>query len=363
MNEIMEFWQGLGAWQKLAYLAIPLLAWAVRVPASKLMLRLLTAFLASLGLKPGENLKESMLPALQVIFIAFGVLLALDYLRPPEPYFGLVWKLMVSSCVAATFSVAYSMCVFIPQLVQRTRLLSIRQQSTLLLRGSKFLVVFLGIASVMKVWGIDIGPALTGMGVVGAAFALAAQDSVKNFLGGLNNAAEQRFDVGDLIRVEGVVEGVVESVDVRSTKIRRLDTAPVHVPNSELADCAVINFGQRPNRRINWTVGLAYDTPRNVLRSIRERIENFIDECDYFEPDDSTGRNIRFSGLDESSVNLLVMCYTKSTEYKDYLVSTEVLALAILDIVEEEGGKIAFPTQSIYMNSPLEADTPGEPPC
>lgn len=350
MSKLLEIWRGLGDWQIVVLLAIPIVAWVIRVPAGKLLLRFLKAFLNGIGLELGENLQKSLLPAMQVIVVAFSVLVANEHMGLPEPYASIVRNLLVSSCVAAIFSVAYSMCVFIPQLVRRTRQFSIREQSTLVLRLSRFLVLFLGTASIMKVWGIDIGPALTGMGVAGAAVALAAQDSVKNLLGGINNAAEQRFNEGDLIRVEGVVEGVVESVDLRSTKIRRLDTAPVHVPNSELANCAVINFGRRPNRRIYWKIGLVFATPNRVLRAVRDRVEKFIDECGLFAPADSIGRFVRISGLNDSAIDLLVQCYTKSTTYDDYLVAKEVLTLAILEIVEEEGSEIAFPSRSIYMN-------------
>lgn len=363
MNKIPEFWQALGSWQIAVLLSIPLLAWVVRVPVGGLLLRLLTLFLKGLGLEPGENLQKSLRPALQTITVVFGALIANEHMGLPEPYFTIIKSLLVSANVVAVFSVAYAMCVFIPQLVQRTRHLSIRQQSTLVLRVSRVVVVFLGIAAVMKVWGIDIGPALTGMGVAGAAVALAAQDTFKNLLGGLNNAAEQRFREGDLIRVDGKVEGIVESVDLRSTKIRRHDTAPVHVPNSDLANSAVINFGRRPNRRIRWTVALTYGTSNDVLRSIRDRVEAYIDESGLFAPAETTGRHVRVNALSDSSIDLLVYCFTKSTIYSEFLEAQEALALNILEIVKNEGGSFAFPSRSIYMESTEASDTSGESQC
>lgn len=361
MSYLQEIWQGLGSWQYLFILAIPLLAWVVRVPASRVMLYLLKVFLKGIGLEPGENLQRSLLPALQVVVVAFGVLVANDNIGLSEPYYTIVKNLLVSACVAAVFSVMFAMCVFIPQLVQRNRNLNIREQSTMVLSVSRVMVIFLGIAAVMKVWGLDIGPTLTGMGVVGAAVALAAQDSVKNLLAGLNNAAERRFSEGDLIRVDGKVEGIVESVDLRSTKIRRHDTAPVHVPNSDLANSAVINFGRRPNRRIKWTVALTYGTSNQVLLAIRSRIESYIDDSGLFAPAEGTGRHIRINALNDSSIDLLVYCFTRATVYSEFLEVQEALALNILEIVKDEGGSFAFPSRSIYMESTLPTDVPAEP--
>lgn len=343
---LSEFWQALGPWQNLVLISIPLLAWLARAPLARFLLYGMKSFLNGLGLEVSENLENSLVPALQAIVVSFGVLIANEHMGAPEPYFTIVRNLLISACVAALFSVAYAMCVFIPQLVKR----NIRRQSTFLLRISRVLVLFIGIAAILKVWGIDIGPALTGMGVLGAALALAAQDSVNNLLGGLNNAVEHRFREGDLIRVDGVVEGYVESVDLRSTRIRRLDTAPVHVPNSELANRAVINFGRRPNRRIYWKVALTFATPRPVLLAIRDRIERYIDESGLFEARNQAGRNVRVDGLNESSIDLLVHCFTKASDYSAFLEARESLALAILEIVEDEGGEIAFPSQSLYVN-------------
>jgi len=127
-------------------------------------------------------------------------------------------------------------------------------------------------------------------------------------LGGFNKAAECRFHVGELISVEGLVEGRVESVSLRTTVIRRLDTSPVHVPNSELANAAIINLDRRKYRWIYWNISLTYSSSIETLRDICQHVEQYIDESDHFVPDDKASRLVRIDTLYGSSIDMLVYC-------------------------------------------------------
>src|SRR5690606_34512798 len=109
-------------------------------------------------------------------------------------------------------------------------------------KGVRFFVIVIAIAAILDIWGIAIGPILAGLGVLGVAVALGAQDLFKNLIAGALILTEKRFDIGEWILVEGVVEGDVEKIGFRSTLIRRFDKAPVYVPNAKLSDDAVINF-------------------------------------------------------------------------------------------------------------------------
>jgi MscS family membrane protein len=281
--------------------------------------------------------------------VALGAFVAHEHVRLPDPYYGIVEKLIVSICVAAVFKVIHSMCNLIPQLYETRRALRTLDQTTLVVRVAQVISAFVGVAAVLKVWGIDVGPVLTGMGVAGAAVALASQDYLKNLLAGFNNATERRFREGDWIQVDGLVEGIVESIDLRSTLLRRFDLAPVHVANADLASGALINFGRRPHRKIYWKISLKYNLSVKTLRAIRERVERYIDGSDYFESPDVASRFVRIDSFSESSIDMLVYCFTHSPAYGDYLEAKEDLALAIKSIVEEKGGAFAYPSRSIYI--------------
>lgn len=289
------------------------------------------------------------MPATRVLIVTLGALVANHAIRLPGPFYDAINNLLVSICVVAVFSASYSQCIYIPQLFGKKGNNLASEHAELAIRVAQFALVLLGFAAVMKVWGVDIGPALTGMGMAGAAVALALQDYLKNLMGGFNNAAERRFRVGDLICVEGLVEGVVESVELRSTLLRRLDSSPVHVPNSELANAAIINHGRRLRYRIYLKVALTYDTPVEILREISSRVKRYIEQSEQFVPADEANQFVRIDSLNESSVDMLVYCFTRSTVYADYLEAKEELVLSIKSIVLEAGGSFAFPSRSIYV--------------
>lgn len=350
-------WTALGSYQVVFVLMIPVIAWLLRKPVAKLILKTANVIAHGLGLSLSDDFKNSIVPAARVLVVATGGLIANEILGLPEPYFGILDKLLLSICVIAVFSGHYSLCVYIPQLFRpKNKKTRAPEQTELVIRVTQFAVILLGIAAVMKVWSIDIGPALTGMGVAGAAVALAAQDYLKNLMGGFNNAAERRFHVGELISAEGLVKGRVESVSLRSTVIRRLDTTIVHVPNSELANAAIINLDRRKYRRIYWKVSLVFTSSVETLRDICKQVEQYIDDSNYFVPADRANRFVRIDSFNDSSIDMLVYCFTRSKEFGDYLDAKEELALAIKTIVSSAGSDFAFPSRSIYIEAAADAD-------
>ncbi len=222
----------------------------------------------------------------------------------------------------------------------------------------KVVVVFVGAAVILEVWGIAIGPLLAGLGLFGAAIALGAQDLFKNLIGGMTVIAEKRFHPGDWIKVDGVVEGTVEEIGFRSTRVRRFDKAPVYVPNSDLSDAVVTNFSRMTNRRIYWKIGVTYDTTREQLTLIRDEISNYLATNDDFEKPPKVSTFVRLDSFNDSSIDFMIYCFTKTTNWGDWLEIKEAFALAIKEIVEEKAGTgFAFPSQSVYLES-IPAGTP-----
>ena len=110
-----------------------------------------------------------------------------------------------------------------------------------IIKAIKILILILGAAAVLELWGIKIGPIIAGLGLFGVAVALGAQDLFKNLISGILVLVERRFQVGDWIFVEGVIEGTVESIGFRSTVVRRFDKSLATIPNFQFAENAVIN--------------------------------------------------------------------------------------------------------------------------
>lgn len=212
-------------------------------------------------------------------------------------------------------------------------------------------VVLVAAATILQIWGIQIGPILAGAGLFGVAVALGAQDLFKNLIAGILILGEKRFRHGDWVRVEGLVEGIVESIGFRSTMIRRFDKAPVMVPNANLSDTAVINFSQMTYRRIYWKIGVEYRTSIDQLRQIRDGIDAYITNNDDFVPAINASTFVRIDRFNDSSIDILVYCFTKTTKWGDWLKIKEDLAFEIMNIVHDAGAGFAFPSTSIYLES------------
>jgi len=231
-------------------------------------------------------------------------------------------------------------------------------------KAIRLLFMFIGAAAILDVWGIEIGPVLAGLGLFGLAGALAAQDLLKNLLSGVLILAEHRFRVGDWIKVEGVVEGTVETIGFRSTAVRQFDKALVQVPNSALAEGAVTNYSAMTHRRIYWKIGVVYGTTVEQLRTIRDEIEAYILGSDDFADPSEVATFVRVDSFGASSIDILLYCFTKTTVWGEWLAAKERLAYRIKEIVAAAGSEFAFPSTSLYVESlPGGAPEPFQPPA
>ena len=216
-----------------------------------------------------------------------------------------------------------------------------------ILKSLKILIFILGLAAVLELWGIKIGPIIAGLGLFGVAVALGAQDLFKNLISGILVLVEKRFKIGDWIVVEGIIEGTVENIGFRSTSIRKFDKSLAIIPNFQFAENAVINVSETSNWRIRWIITLQYDSTIDQLKKVREEIENYINTSDDF--NQSAGVAVRIEKFSDSSIDILVRCFTNSNSWSNSLEVKERLAIEIKKIVEKNGAAFAFPSQSIYI--------------
>ena len=214
-------------------------------------------------------------------------------------------------------------------------------------RSLKILIFILGAAAVLELWGIKIGPIIAGLGLFGVAVALGAQDLFKNLISGILVLVEKRFKIGDWIAVEGIIEGIVEKIGFRSTTIRKFDKSLAIIPNFQFAENAVINVSETSNWRVRWIITLQYDSTIEQLKKVRDEIEEYINKSEDF--NQATGVAVRIEKFSDSSIDLLVRCFTNSNSWSNSLEVKERLAIEIKQIVEKNGASFAFPSQSIYV--------------
>lgn len=214
-------------------------------------------------------------------------------------------------------------------------------------KAIRFVVIAITFAIVLDVWNYNIGAFVAGLGLGGLAFALAAQDTVANFFGGIVIIVEKPFKKGDWI-LTPTVEGTVEDITFRSTTIRTFADALVTVPNSKLASEPITNWSLMRKRRINFQLGISYQTPREKLKIITERIEEMIRNHEAVHPDTIM---IYFNEFNESGYDLFLYFFTKTTVWAEYLAVREDINFKIMEILEEEGVKIALPSRLIDTDS------------
>ena len=219
------------------------------------------------------------------------------------------------------------------------------------LRGLKILIIILGTVAILELWGIKVGPVIAGLGLLGVAVALGAQDLFKNLISGIMILMERRFTIGDAIWVSGEVEGVVEQIGFRSTLVRRFDSTPVMVPNYKFAEQSVTNHTRRHHRRIRWLIGLEYRTSVDQLKKIRDAIQKLIIENASFAKNANTGYFVRVDSFSDSSIDMLVQAFTETNDWAEYLKIKEELAVNIMNIVEYNNAGFAFHSQSLYIES------------
>ena len=218
-----------------------------------------------------------------------------------------------------------------------------------LIKSLKYLIIFLGVVATLDVWGIKIGPVIAGLGLFGVAVALGAQDMFKNLISGILILMEKSFTLGDIINVPGHAEGTVEHIGFRSTKIRKFDSTPISIPNYIFAELPIINYSKRIHRRILWTIGLEYKSTLEQIKKFNNLIENYILNSDNFVKNDNYSYFVRLEKFNDSSIDILVYCFTKTKNWDEYLKVKEELVVFLKDKVEEIGLSFAFPSQSIYI--------------
>ncbi len=236
----------------------------------------------------------------------------------------------------------------------RMRDLALNQKSSvsdmLAFLVSRMLKITVVILILLQVVTILVGKPLTsvvaGLGIGGLAFALAAQDTLKNFFGSLALFTDKPFQIGERVLIDGH-DGPVEDVGLRSTRIRTLDGHLVTIPNGELARMTVQNIGKRPYIRRLFNIGITYDTPPEKVEKAVSIIKDILRDHEGMKPDFPP--RVFFNEFNSDSLNILVIYWYHPPEYWDFMQFSEKVNFEILNRFNSEGIDFAFPTQTLYL--------------
>ncbi len=211
----------------------------------------------------------------------------------------------------------------------------------------KVSVVITSVLVVLQTLGFSISGVVAFGGIGGMAVGFAAKDLLANFFGGLTIYLDRPFAVGDWVRSpDRDIEGVVENIGWRLTRIRTFDKRPLYVPNSVFTTIAVENPSRMLNRRIKETIGIRYDDAgkmETIVGKVKEMLENH--------PDIDTTRTliVNFNAFAPSSLDFFIYTFTKTTNWVQFHEIKQNVMLKIIDIIEKEGAECAFPTSTVHL--------------
>lgn len=206
-------------------------------------------------------------------------------------------------------------------------------------------VVLVGTLFVLSNLDVDVAALVAGLGIGGLAVALAAQDTIKNLLGGITVLADRPFQVGDWI-VVGDVEGTVEKIGFRSTRVRTFRGSLVSVPNARLTDTVIDNIALRPYRRYDTTLHLPLSTPPDAVQAFCEGVRalfqaNAVVRQDYY--------FCELNRFGESTLEVLLYCFFDASDWAIELRAKHILNLDIIRLAEELGIDLAPPAQVVQV--------------
>lgn len=205
------------------------------------------------------------------------------------------------------------------------------------------IIWLIGLVMALSNIGVDVKALMTGLGIGGLAFALAAQDTLKNVLGGITIFFDRPFRVGDRIILDKY-DGFIEDIGIRSTRIRTLERKLVTVPNYKIVDAFIENVSEEPMRRVLTKIGLTYDTTPEKMKLAVELLKNMpqkvstIDNKDVF---------VFFSDFGDFSLGITFIYFIKKES--DILDTISKVNFEILESYNSNGLNFAFPTQTIHM--------------
>jgi MscS family membrane protein len=214
----------------------------------------------------------------------------------------------------------------------------------------------IGLLLTVQSLGYNVSTILSGLGIGGLAFALAAQDTIANLFGSIVVAIDQPFKLGETVKI-GASTGTVEDIGLRSTKIRLVDRSLVVIPNKMVSSEAIVNLSRFTGRRVEQVLNLTYDTTPAQMEAIVAEIRGLI----LAEPEvDASSVHVYFRDLAASSLDIWLVYVIKSADFAKFMALRQKLNLAIMRAVAARGLQFAFPTSVMHLDGPIAKQIAGQ---
>lgn len=325
--------------------------------ARKLVIMVCSSWLERLARRTAWKFDDKLFPALSGpvgwMVLVIGLFLAVSVLSLPEAADLFVLRLFQASTLTIAF---WGVLRFIDLLaesfvdVAREREMGVYHFIPLIKKAARVFLMIIAAILVVQNLGYNVGSLLAGLGIGGLAIALAAQESLGNFFGSVSIVADRPFKVGDWIQVGSRVDGDVEEIGLRSTKVRTWSKTLMSIPNKVMANEIVENWSKMPKRRVKQYVGVTYSTSPENMEGLVEDIRQLLRE------DEGVHQEfilVNFTDFGESALEILVYYFTKTTRWLDHMDVRQRINLKIMKAVAARGSSIAFPTRTLHLDGDL----------
>lgn len=329
-------------------IAIVMISFLLRQIISKIFVKILETFTKKTKINIDDNILQVLIEPLKLSTVILGVYLAKEWLKLNR-FDAILESIIKSFSTFIFFWILYRIIHSFEHLISKFSSNFGRELSkdieNFIVKTLKLIVVIIGVMSILQEWGINVTAFVASLGLVGMAFALAAKDTAANLFGSLVIFIDRPFRIGDWVQTPSV-EGTVEEIGIRSTKVRTFAQALVTVPNANMANEAITNWTRMQKRRIKMRIGLTYSTSITQMETILKELRDMLQAHPEIHNDQIM---IFFDEFGDSSLNLFCYFFTNTTVWAEYLAVRENVNLEMMKIVEKNGASFAFPSQSLYI--------------
>lgn len=342
---------GLPAWQWIGFAATFVLLWVLGRLVRWALRRAVVRAGPALGQATADELIAAGSPPLGVFTFALATRGAFAWLHLPEEtarFVHLGWRIAAISAIAwAAFRSAMLIARLGAGVAARRGTKLDEHLTPLIARVTRVAIVGLGLVLVVEELGYNVAGLVAGLGIGGLAVALAAQDTLGNWFGAATMYTDRPFEIGDWIKSDQI-EGTVEDIGLRSTRIRTFESTELTVPNRILATAVIENHSRMRARRARYVLTLRTSTSLDQLRTALGALRAAIAEHPGVMPGEVV---VRFSELGASSLEVLVQFFTRDTSLDGHLAVREDISATTLRIFGELGVQLAYPTQSLHIET------------
>ncbi|WP_375709792.1 mechanosensitive ion channel family protein [Mesobacillus foraminis] len=292
---------------------------------------------------------------IQWLFIIIGVYVAADYF----PYFNqhnplfldIIRSTVIFLISWGLYNLSSSSSLLFSKVNEKYNIEIDQILIPFLSKALRFVIVAISLSVIAQEFDYDVNGFVAGLGLGGLAFALAAKDALGNLFGGIIIITEKPFTIGDWIMTPSV-EGTVEDISFRSTRVRTFSQAVVTVPNATLANESITNWSKMGKRQVSFNLRVTYETPKDRFENVVKQIRYLLNNHHEIHPETIL---VNFDQYKEDGFEIFIYFFTNTTNWAEYLRIKEEINFEIMDILSNEGVSLAMPSRKVYIETESES--------